>query len=230
MAIKLTTTKQSAIDNGVKVLVYGAAGVGKTTLSGTAKNNVIISAEAGLLSLSHHDIPVIEVSNLDDVMDAYQFLLNSEDAKGFEWITLDSISEIAEVCLAAQMKGTNDGRKAYGDMNAIMADLIRSFRDLSGRNVYFSAKEREDKETHHIAPMLPGGTIGQQMPYWFDEVFNLRIIEDQEGNSQRWLQTQPDMLRVAKDRSGKLDPFELPDLDAVSAKIFGSPVSQVVNS
>lgn len=35
MAIKLTTTAQAARDNGLKVLVHGPAGAGKTTLCAT---------------------------------------------------------------------------------------------------------------------------------------------------------------------------------------------------
>lgn len=231
MAIKLTTTSRTVADNGLKVLVYGEAGVGKTTLNGTATNNVIISAEAGLLSLSHVDIPVIEVSCFDDVFEAYRFVTQSEEAKGFEWVSLDSISEIAEVCLSAEKKKTNDGRKAYGTMNEIMADLIRDFRDLPNKNVYFSAKEKEDNDTHRRFPMLPGATLGQQFPYWFDEVFNLRVVTNQEGHDERWMQTQPDPLHVAKDRSGRLEAWEQPNLDAIAAKIFAAhELSQAVNS
>ena len=72
MAIKLTTTAQAAIDNGIKLLVHGPSGAGKTSLcSTTGEPTVIISAESGLLSLRGHDIPVIEVKALEDVHDLY---------------------------------------------------------------------------------------------------------------------------------------------------------------
>ncbi len=35
--MKLTTTREAAHINGLKVLVYGAAGVGKTTLASTCR-------------------------------------------------------------------------------------------------------------------------------------------------------------------------------------------------
>ena len=221
MAINLTTTKQAAIDNGAKICVYGGAGVGKTTLCGTATNNVIISAEAGLMPLRDRNIPVIEVSNLEDVKDAYRFIVESEEGKQFDWVSLDSISEIAEACLSAQKKASNDGRRAYGDMNDIMADLIRGFRDIPEKNVYFSCKMREDSNAPTFHPMLPGGSLSQQMPYWFDEVLCLRAEPDDEGALQRWLQTDkclnhPDV----KDRSGRLEMWEKPDLDAIATKIF----------
>ena len=58
MAISLRNTRDVGTA-GVKVLVYGHAGAGKTSLIRTAPNPVILSAEAGLLSLSDLDIPYI---------------------------------------------------------------------------------------------------------------------------------------------------------------------------
>jgi hypothetical protein len=71
MAIALSSTKQSAQLSGLKFLVHGPAGAGKTTLCGTTgEPTVIISAESGLLSLRHLDIPVIEVKTLDQLYEA----------------------------------------------------------------------------------------------------------------------------------------------------------------
>ena len=80
MAIKLTTTKQAAVENGVKMTVYGVAGSGKTSLAATFDvPTVILSAEAGLLSLRGVDIPVIEIGTMADVMEAYTFLRDAPD-------------------------------------------------------------------------------------------------------------------------------------------------------
>ena len=53
----------------------------------------------------------------------------------------------------------------------------------------------------------------------FDLVFALRVEKDSEGNPQRWLQTVGDHQYVAKDRSGKLEPFEQPNLLEIANKI-----------
>lgn len=224
MAIKLTTTRQSAANNGVKILVHGPAGAGKTMLCATTDApTVIISAEAGLLSLRNTDIPVIEVTSIQDVQDAYQFITESADAKDFKWVCLDSISEIAEVCLANEKRATKDPRQAYGALQEHMAHLIRAFRDLPGRNVYFSCKQEriKDEQTGSIfyGPSLPGQKLGQGIAYFFDEVFALRVEKDPEGNPYRALQTGRDFNFEAKDRSGALDPFEAPNLAAIAAKI-----------
>jgi hypothetical protein len=70
------------------------------------------------------------------------------------------------------------------------------------------------------SPSLPGAKLGQQIPFLFDEVFALRVEADAEGKPQRWLQTATDFNYVAKDRSGRLDPFEAPSLAGIAAKIL----------
>jgi len=234
MAVKLTSTRVAARTNGIKVLVYGNAGAGKTRLAGTTGGSpIIISAESGLLSLRDTDIPVIEVASITDVHEAYAFLC-SQEGVGYDWIVLDSISEIAEVVLNAEKKATKDPRQAYGALAEQMADLLRAFRDLPGRNVYMSAKLDRIKDEHTGAvlfgPAMPGQRLGQSLPYLFDEVFVLRVEKDAEGNVQRWLQTQPDFQYQAKDRSGALDPFEAPDLAAIAAKIVQPAANAAVNT
>lgn len=224
MAIKLTTTAQAAADNGIKVLVHGPAGSGKTTLAATTGvPTVIISAEAGLLSLRHHDIPVIEVQSIEDVHEAYRFISESAEAQDFRWVCLDSISEIAEVCLAREKQANKDPRAAYGQLADQMGALIRAFRDLPQRSVYFSCKQARTQDQATGAqlyfPSLPGQMLGQGIGYYFDFVFALRVERDAEGNVTRWLQTGRDFTHEAKDRSGALELFEPCDLAAIARKV-----------
>lgn len=223
MAIKLTTSAQAARDNGIKALVYGMAGAGKTRLCATAPNAVIISAEGGMLSLRGHDLPVIEIHTIADLQEAYRFLIDADAAKHFEWVCLDSLSEIAEVVLADEKARTKDPRKAYSELSDQMMALVKAFRDLPGRNVYMSAKMDRQKDeatgTMLYTPSMPGQRVGQALPYLFDEVFVLRVERDNEGKPSRWLQTQQDMQYIAKDRSGALAMYEVPDLTAIATKI-----------
>ena len=226
MAIKLTTTNQSS--KFVKMLTYGDAGVGKTVLAATAPNPIIISAESGLLSLAHLDIPVIEVKTLDDVSEAYEFITESADAKQFETICLDSITEVAEVMLSTYKKADKDPRKSYGALADHMSTLIRSFRDLENKHVYFSAKQTrlEDDFTgvSTFRPAMPGKTLTNGVPFFFDLVMAMRIGEETDDDGKvtkyRYLQTQPDMQYIAKDRSGRLDEIERPDLSFIINKIL----------
>lgn len=223
MAISLRSTKD-VHTNGVKLLVYGQAGAGKTSLIPTLPNPIVLSAEGGLLSIRDANLPYIEVSSMTDIQEAYKWLTESDEAKQFESVALDSISEIGEVVLNYERKQTKDPRQAYGAMAEQVADLIRAFRDLSGKNVYFSAKlDKSQDEMGRVmyAPSMPGNKTGQSLPFFFDEVLALRIEKDADGNIQRALMCESDGLWVAKDRSGKLDAWESPDLGQIIKKIGG---------
>ena len=221
MAISLKSTG-SLSANGVKLLVYGQAGAGKTTLVKTLPSVIVLSAEGGLLSIQDADLPYIEIASMDDLREAYTWLTESEEAAPFQSVALDSISEIAEVCLNAEKKANKDPRAAYGAMQEQMADIIRAFRDLPGKHVYMSAKlEKTQDEMGRVlySPSMPGNKTGQALPYFFDEVLALRVERDAEGNTQRGLMCDSDGLWLAKDRSGKLDAWEAPDLGAIISKI-----------
>lgn len=217
--MQITNTKDVAARH-IKVLVHGPAGAGKTRLCATTGGTpIILSAEGGLLSLADYNIDVISIKSMADLFEAYTFLRSDEK---YNWVCLDSISEIAEVVLAEEKKKTNDPRKAYGELQTIMMSLMRDFRDLP-KNIYFSAKQErvKDEMTGGLVhgPSAPGTKIGPAMPYIFDEVFALHSWKDEAGQIQRALQTQKDAQYDAKDRSGRLDNIEPPDLGYIYNKI-----------
>jgi len=222
MAINLRSTAGLAAD-GVKLLVYGQAGAGKTTLIPTLPHPVILSVEGGLLSITGADVPFIEIGTMGDLWEAYEWIANGAGQE-YKSVALDSISELAEVVLNAEKKTNKDPRAAYGAMQEQMSDIIRAFRDLPGRHVLMTAKcEKATDETGRIlyAPSMPGNKTGQQLPYFFDEVLALRVEKDAEGVAQRALMCDSDGIWQAKDRSGKLDGWEAPDLGAIINKIGG---------
>lgn len=232
--MKLRSTREAST-NGIKVLVYGPAGAGKTTLCATIENAMIISAEGGLLSLRGYDIPFVEVASMGDLIEVYRFVSESQEASQFDWICLDSISEVAEVVLAYEKKQTKDPRQAYGALQDQMGGLIRDFRDLSGKNVYFSCKQERIKDDVSgsllYGPSMPGAKLAQSIPYFFDEVFALRVEKDDQGAPTRWLQTSIDPQFYCKDRSGALAMFEPPNLGDIAKKInpTTNPLKEVSN-
>jgi len=241
MPLQFTTASQASAANGVKVLVYGGAGMGKTVLSATLPTPLLISAESGALSLrqnnlerlfgagqSHitYNMPMIEVKTVDDLRDAYEWCARSNEARQFQSIGLDSISEIAEVVLNNAKKQVKDPRQAYGELIEKMETLIRLFRDLPQKHVYIAAKMEPMKDdltgVVKYGPSMPGSKLGSKLPYFFDEVFRLGVNKTPQGEQYRFLQTQPDLQYEAKDRSGALAPVEIPHLGAIFAKILGA--------
>lgn len=221
MAIKLKRT--GGENTYVNTIIHAPSGAGKTTLAGTLPSPVILSAEGGLLSLADQNIPYIEINDMASLSEAYEWASESDEAKGFESIALDSISEIAEVVLTAEKAKAKDPRQAYGALQDTMSSMIRAFRDLP-KHVYMTAKtEKTQDDTGRLlwSPMMPGAKLGQQLPYFFDEVFALRVEKDEDGSTVRMLQTESDGSWTAKDRSGKLESWEPCHLGDIIEKIKG---------
>lgn len=241
MALHFTTAEAASAAQGIKCLVYGGAGMGKTVMNATAPYPLLISAESGALSLKQsnlerlygvgnphicYNMPMIEIKTVDDLTDAYNWCAGSAEAKQFLSIGMDSISEIGEVVLNNAKRQVKDPRQAYGELIEKMETLIRLFRDLPGKNVMLTAKMEPSKDELtgivKYGPAMPGAKLGNKLPYFFDEVFRLGVNKAPTGEQFRFLQTQPDLQFEAKDRSGALAPIEAPILSAVFAKILGN--------
>lgn len=230
MDMKSRIRKPAALaqDNGLKVLVYGAAGAGKTTLcttTGEPDKTLIISAEAGLLSIRDSVCDAVAVEGLQDMRKLLTMFKEGETK--YTWVAIDSISEIAEGALAAAMEVNKDPRAAYGEMSTKLTALIKAFRDLP-INVVMACKGRQVEEDGRQTwqPLLPGKQLAQDLPYLFDEVFCL-VAKETDGTVKRALRTVSDGKYVAKDRSGRLSEWERPDLAEIYKKIHGPRVTAV---
>lgn len=221
----LIQSTANVISAGVKALIYGKAGAGKTVLLSTIPNNLILSAEQGLLSLRRFNLPFIEIKSMADLQGARQWVAGSREAQQFTCISLDSVSEIAEILLGGEKGKSTNTQRAYGEMADQIIDEFRQFRQMD-RHVIFTAKMGMKKDGMSGAmqwgPSFPGQKLDQEVPYLFDEMFQLTIGTDPTtGQNFRVLRTQPDNQNEAKDRSGSLDLWEPPDLRHVFNKIMG---------
>lgn len=213
MAIKLTSSRSSAAD-GIKCIVYGQAGAGKTRLIPSIPDVVMISAERGALSISNHDVPMIDVYQLSDVSDAIDWFCDSVEGKQFRCLAVDSVSEIAENLLEAEKLKTKDPRQAYGETQSKMMTLARRIKSIHGRDACVIAKmspEQDELGKTMYLPAMPGKKTGFSLAHVFDEIFALRVESDTNGKTIPCLFTSSDSQWLAKDRSGRLDQWELPD-------------------
>lgn len=236
--MKVISTKNLS-QNRLKILIYGQAGVGKTSLAATLKEKVlVISAEAGLLSLAGHDIDSIDVTADDNgepipkekrakrLGEVFGYVCSDEAKKKYQWLFLDSLTEISQNMLEALAEVYTDPKdtiKMWGDYNKKARSLIKSFRDLPYYNVIMTALETIDKDENnrrYLRPEMQGG-VGKQLTGFFDEVLHM-YIDDTTEKPQRAILCQPKENIQAKDRSGRLSVLEKPDLQAIADKIRGA--------
>lgn len=224
--MKFKKTKKS--NHKPKVLIHGPAGVGKTSLIKTAPKPLIISCEAGLLSLPD-GIPYEEIKKIKRIYKILDFLKTKKAKEQFETICLDSLSDISETLLSQLLKkeeALENRWWPYQKLAEGLIDIIKQFRSLHDYNVYFTAKTEQIKDEYGIMmfrPAMPGNVLTTQIPYLLDEIFAMRIFEDDETEEKiRFLQCQPSHKYEAKDRSGKLKNKEKPDLSHIFNKIGGN--------
>ena len=221
MPIEIKKIKDVLQDNGIKCLLHGFSGSGKTYSISTIPGKVIVlSAEAGLLSLQDFDnLDVIEISSIQELRESYEFLKNNND---YDTIVLDSLTEIAQQVLAHELSNNKDGRKAYGEMNEIIIKLVKAFRDIPKKNVILICQQAriQDSEGRMLyTASMPGKTLSPALPFLFDLVACLRVRSDEEGNKKRAFQFEPDEIYECKQRGGKLLPFEPADWSIIFNKI-----------
>ena len=211
--------------NGVKMLGYGPTGIGKTYAISTCPRPFIINVatENGLLSLRRTSVPYITINNIYELEDAIYYLQQDDNWQKFDTLCIDSLSEVAEVCLAEQKMTNKDGRKAYSTMMDEMMERIRNLISIPGKNLYCICKQKkmqDDEGRILYSPDVPGSSFAQKLPYYFDEVFAFRVMKNPAtGEMEHVIQTTPDEKYDAKDRSGNLMIFEEPDISKIISKI-----------
>lgn len=212
-----------------KYLIYGNSGSGKTFSLSTLplEKTLIINAEQGLRTLDEicPDISVANVESMDDIREA------EEHFSDYDFIAIDSLSKIGEICLAEEMKKVSHGMKAYGNMGDIMDKMITTFLKLPQTVIFIAREERVNQENagdgqidHVLAPSLPGKKFAAKVVYYFDFVWAVRTKSTETENGsiiERKFQTTTigDGGYLAKSRSQRFDDFETPDWSSLFNKL-----------
>lgn len=222
--MKITDLKPAgsfAQQYGVKMLGYGPPGAGKTPLVNTAPRPILIICEPGMLSMRGSNVPSImadDPQKLDDVMD---WVLRSKECQNFDTICVDSVSQLAETILKAQLKSNRDGRRAYGEMARTVLDYLTNLYYMRQKHVYLIGKQAsvEEEGVQVKRPYFPGQELNVQVPHLYDIVAH--IAKATIPGMQKpvlAIRTTATFGINARDRSGKLAELEPPNLTELFKK------------
>lgn len=235
--MKVTNTDAFLDAHGIKCLITGSSGVGKTrsvlSLKEAGYKPLLISAESGVLSLRGSPIPMIDIAKTDDgkeipmaqrISKLYEiFTWLKSGQKDYNVIFLDSLTEVNQTLMAAlkeKHKDMKDTLKLYMDNSEIMLKLVREFRDLPYHVVIVSLSEVEkDDVGRRFTTASVVGKVAQHLPSLMDEVLNLQTYEDESKKPAQRFQCRAHTDVVCKDRSGKLNFYEQNDLGKIFLKI-----------
>lgn len=209
-----------AIKYGAKSIVYGAPGTGKTPIVNTAPRPVLCVIEPGMLSMRGSNVPTWDAFTPKRIDEFFAWITSSNEARNFDTVAIDSLTQMAEVYLTDAQSHNKDGRKAYGELvNKVMMHL-NSIYYLQNKHTYLICKQSavEENSMLRFRPHFPGKELNVQIPHLFDIILHLAVHNIPNAGAYKAFHTVASLEAVARDRSGKLAEYEPCDLTALFAK------------
>jgi hypothetical protein len=156
-------------------------------------------------------------------------------------VFVDSITDLTRQAMAwartrpeafSEKTGKPDPRGAYGLLAREVIGLLKHLQHAQGKTVIFAGileKVTDEFNRTIWQPQLEGGKAGRELPGIVDQVISMSMFAAEDDN-WRHDPERADIRRLvcragnpfglpAKDRSGRLDVTEAPDLGALLAKI-----------
>jgi energy-coupling factor transporter ATP-binding protein EcfA2 len=164
-----------------------------------------------------------------------QVMQNSELAQLASYSTLfvDSLTAGGRLCFgwaeqqpeATTDRGRKDLRAIYGLHGRSMVAWLNQLQHARGRNVCFVAVLEKNIDDLNIAtwqPQIEGGKTGRELPAIVDEIVTMTWVDFGDRKPVRAFVCNPNSWGYpAKDRSGRLDQLEPPNLGALIDKLTG---------
>ncbi len=151
----------------------------------------------------------------------------------YDTVFIDSITVAGRLCFqwckgqpeaTSEKTGKPDVRGAYGLHGREMIGWLTHLQHTRAKNVIFVGildEKLDDFNRKQFVPQIEGSKTGLELPGIVDEVLTLTLLPDDQGAPRRVFvcQTQNPWGYPAKDRSGRLEMLEPPDLGRLIDKI-----------
>ena len=136
-------SNQLSIPSNVKMMIYGQAGMGKTTLALSAPKPLLLDFDGGVkrVNLAHLDgVDIVQVSSWQDVQQVLQ-----EDLSAYKTIVVDTVGKMMDFIVAYKCGSRQPQIRDWGGINQEFAWLTRALSALN-KNVVFVAHRDTRRE------------------------------------------------------------------------------------
>lgn len=219
---QLKPASQLAQRFGVKAIMYGGPGSGKTPLTKTAPRPVLLVCEPGMLTMRDAtNLPAWDAYTPERIEEFFAWLTQSAEARNFDTVCVDSVSQMAEIFLTQELTRNKDGRKAYGEMYRRTMKYLNDLYYMPQKHTYLIAKQASVEEDGGTMrkPYFPGKELNVQVPHMYDEVWHIGLYPvPGQPKPVVAVRTQQTFGTFARDRSGRLAELEYPELSQLFNK------------
>jgi hypothetical protein len=189
---------------------------------------LVLATERGLLSVDseirQRGYKVFEITQSSEIKEA----LTAFEKTPPDYLVLDSVTKLSSLVLRelqAEKKAEAKGLdlKSWGELATIMSGIINACHWYPSVFVCTCIDEAEaiGEKGYIYGPLLDGKKFKKEFLADFDFVFFLREYKDQENISRVWSVNGFIDNLPGKDRSGRLETYEKPDLSNMLYKMLG---------
>ena len=217
----LRPANQLAQQFGVKAVIYGGPGSGKTPLVDTCPSPVMLVVEPGMLSMRTSNTPCYEANTPEKCDEFWEWFFQSAEPRKFDTLAIDSLSQMAEIYLTRELSRWKDGRKAYGEMSRHVMAIVNRLYYTPQKHLYQICKQStvDENGASKRKPYFPGQDLNVKIPHLFDEIWHvwLNNIPGIIG-AQLSIRTRESFDTMARDRSARLNELEPPNIGSLFTK------------
>lgn len=146
-------SNELVIPSTVKMMIYGQAGMGKTTVALSAPKPLLLDFDNGVkrVNMAHLDgIDIVQVSSWQDVQQVLQ-----EDLSTYQTIVVDTIGKMMDFIITYKCGTRQPQIRDWGGINAEFSWMTRTLSSLN-KNVVFVAHRdtRKDGDDTVFIPAL----------------------------------------------------------------------------
>ena len=216
----LRPARDFAINFGVKSVVYGPAGSGKTPVINTCPRPVLLSCEPGLLSMRGSNVPTWQGYTPETINAFFEWFFKSDETKNFDTLAIDSTTYMAQIYLQSALKTNKHGLAAYGEMATETLKHLNTLYYTKNKHTYLIAQQEIINENGVTIrrPYYPGRQLPIELPHKYDQILQLDIQNVPGVGQVKAFRCVGSIDVLARDRTGMLAEFEPPDFSAIIRK------------